>query len=163
MGIFDSLSGLLKGSGKEPEQVELLPDEVERARVVATWNPGSLRSVGGDLVLTNQRLIFTPLNVTDLVGVLAWALSKAGAPPDVDKIPGQIGKLITQHVLKGSQSIEPSRGPSLSRGPTVIIRGADGSATEVAIFASRLTPSFSRKNVEVRDAFIATVRAELAK
>jgi hypothetical protein len=57
MGIWDATKRLLRGSGTKTLPITLEPGEVEKARSVASHRPGTLTSVGGDLVLTSRRLI----------------------------------------------------------------------------------------------------------
>lgn len=79
MGLMDSVIGLSKGNGRGAQPVPLLPGEVEIMRSPAGLRPGALNSRGGDLVMTNVRVVFTPLDVRDLGVVLKWGLGKAGA------------------------------------------------------------------------------------
>ncbi|OLT12274.1 hypothetical protein BJF78_24755 [Pseudonocardia sp. CNS-139] len=161
MGILDALANIVSGSGKQTIQIQFEEGEVERARVTASWNPGTLKSVGGDLVLTNRRLIFTPLDVRDVVEVLTWGLGKAGAPEAVTGLPSKIGGVVSQHVIAGSTSIVSGRDAALNRPPTVFIRSTDGAQVEIGILAERTSMNISPKNPPVREAFIAAVRAEL--
>src|SRR3954453_21957382 len=94
MGILDSFAGIFSGSGKTALALQLEPGEIEVTRAVASIHPGTIRSVGGDLVLTNRRLVFTPLNVKDVTAVLSWGLGKAGAPDAAVTLVDQVGKLV---------------------------------------------------------------------
>jgi hypothetical protein len=164
VGVFDAVGRILGGSGTKTLAVQLEPDEAERSRVVASWDPGTVKSVGGDLVLTTKRLVFTPLDVRDAVEVLTWGLAKAGATHGMEKVPGQIGGVISQHIVPGglAVTVEPGRDPSALCPPTLIVRTADGGTTEIGILDNRRSPNWATKNAVARDAFIAAVRAELA-
>src|ERR1044072_850553 len=52
------IGGLFSGDGKRPLPIEPAPGETELLREVASKHPGGA-SVGGDLVLTDRRLVFT--------------------------------------------------------------------------------------------------------
>ncbi|GGM75427.1 hypothetical protein GCM10011609_09190 [Lentzea pudingi] len=114
MSVLDAFSGLLGGSGKSPLPVTLAVGEDEVTRAVASFRPGGLTSVGGDLVLTTKRLVFTPLNVTDVVKVLTWALGKAGAPDFVAGLPEKLGGLVEQEDFGGLTGVAVGGPPRLT-------------------------------------------------
>ena len=163
LGIIDSLKGLVSGSGTRTVALQLQPNEVEVTRAVASNRPGGMTSVGGDLILTNVRLVFTPLNVKDVSAVLTWGLGKAGVPAGVTKLVDGVGKLIeTQDygsLLEISQVISGSAA-SLLKAPTLVISSSSGSY-EIGILATRLSPNASSANIEERDRMVAIIQARL--
>jgi hypothetical protein len=156
MGILDSVSGLISGRGKTVRPIELAPGEVELAREVASWRPGGA-SVGGDLVLTNMRLIFTPLETRDAAGILEWGLSKAGAPDLVSKIPGALDSLVKPEAIAGVAAVEPGSGPSWRKPPTLVVSDAAGNRVEIGILAARLKLNPSAENAVARDRMVAAI------
>ena len=163
MGIFDSVTGLVRGSGTRTVEVQLQPGEVELTRAVASNRPGGLTSVGGDLILTSMRLVFTPLNVKDLSAVLTWSLGKAGAPAEATKLIDAVGNLIDRQdfgSLSGISQVSAGASPSLFKPPTLIVSGPSGS-NEIGILATRLSPSAFAANTKERDRIVAMIRAQL--
>jgi hypothetical protein len=166
---FGALKNTLRGSGKETLPIELAAGETERTRVVASRNPGGLGSAGGDLVLTSQRLIFTPLNVKDIGKLLAYGLSKAGASELVAGIPEKLVKAVGEATVIGPgtlssiSSVDAGSGPSLLKPPTIIVTTADGSRTEIGILAARMAMNRSNENTIARNGFLAQLRQALDK
>lgn len=161
---FGALKRTLGGSGKETLPIELMHGEFERSRVVASQDPGRMRSVGGDLVLTNMRLIFTPLNVKDIGVLLAYGLSKAGTPELAAGLPEKLVKtigdaaVIGPGALSGIRSVEAGSEPKLLKPPTLIITGEDGARTEVGILTGRMAMNLAKENATARDEFLAEIR-----
>ncbi|MCX8453708.1 hypothetical protein [Paenarthrobacter ureafaciens] len=164
---FDAAGRLIGGSGRETFPFELSEGETEVLRVVGSKRPGGLTSVGGDLVLTNFRVLFTPLNTGDVSRLLAFALGKAGADGRivgiVDKIQDMIGTAapIGTGALSKITSIETGTNGSLLKPPTLIISGTDGSSEEVGVLASRGSFNPSPKNRAARDQFLLAARRQL--
>lgn len=165
---FGALKRTLAGSGKETLPIELMHGEFERTRVVASRDPGGLRSVGGDLVLTNKRLIFTPLNVKDIGSLLAFGLSKAGAPELVSGLPEKLVKyvgdaaVIGPGALSGIRSAEAGSEPKLLKPPTLIITGEDGTRAEVGVLAGRMAMNLAKENAVARDEFLTEIKDAIA-
>ncbi len=157
MGVFDSLIAVLSGKGKETVEVKLEPDEAQIVRCVANY-----KLFGGDLVVTNKRVVFTPLNVADAVTLLTFGLGKAGAGP-IAKVPEELGKLAAQDDLGPVRDVTAGQDASWSSPPTIRFTGQDGTVTEIGILASRGTPNFSPTNNKVRDTVVATIRASLPR
>ncbi len=166
--LRDAFVGLLGGSGTRTVPVALQPGETEMAREVASLRPGELSSVGGDLVVTNRRVVFTPLDTRDVVQVLTWALGKAGAPGPLAGIPGQLGKLMGPEQPGGPAGLEGIGGvavgsaPSILRPPTLLIVDLQGRTTEIGILASRRSPNPSRQNAVARDRILEVIRRQLS-
>lgn len=166
---FESAGRLIGGSGLETMAYELSYGEVEVLRVVGSKRPGKITSVGGDLVLTNLRVIFTPLNTGDLSKLLSYALGRAGVPGNivgiVDKVQGMIGTAapIGRGALSEIASIDSGSDGSVLKPPTLIIRGTDGSSEEVGVLEGRTSPNRSSGNRIARDRFIGAALQQLAK
>ena len=162
MGLLDALTGLLSGSGTSTVRLDLEPGEAEITRAVASHRPGTLTSVGGDLILTDRRLVFTPLNVKDLTAVLTWGLGKAGAPDAAVRLVDQAGKLIDTQGL-GSLSeltrVERGTAPSVLKPPTLLISGPAAS-WEIGILAGRRSPNFASANAIERDRMLEAIQAQ---
>lgn len=169
MGELDpgAVGRLIGGSGRETRPFELLDGEQELVRVVGSRNPGGLTSVGGDLVLTTHRLLFTPLNTVDLSKVLAFALTKAGVHEKAVELVGKAEELIGEAApigpgaLTGITSIDPGSDGGLLKPPTVVVTGSDGSRNEVGVLAGRRASNLDSGNRTTRDAFVAEVRARI--
>lgn len=169
MGLTDALGGLLGGSGMTTLPVPLQPGEVEIAREVASLRPGSLRSIGGDLVLTDHRLAFAPLNTRDVAAVLTWALGKAGAPGPAAQVPGHLDQLIVDREfggasgLRGIRSVAVGSPPSLLKPPTLIVVSNDGTVEEVGLLHARRSRNGDMRNAAARDRMLAVVQAMLTR
>jgi len=79
MGLFDSFMKTVGGAGKAAQPVSFEPGEVEVGRVVGCTLEGGSSWFGGDLVLTDRRLIFTPLEVRYVADLLQYGLKKVDA------------------------------------------------------------------------------------
>lgn len=169
MTSFDlgALWRTVNGSGRETLPIKLMPGETETMRVTASRNPGDLRSVGGDLLLTTKRLVFTPLNVKDVAAILSYGLSKAGLDSRISGLPGKVAEIVGDATTIGPETlaeiacIEAGSGPRLFKPPTLILTATEGTRTEVGILAGRMVPSLSSKNTVTRDKFILKVRQAL--
>lgn len=161
------LKELLAGRGTRVRPVSLRQGETELCREVASARPGTLTSVGGDLVLTDRRLIFTPLETVDAVEVLTWGLRKARAPGPVAELPGRLGELVQQHDvggadgLRGIASVTADDTGGWLRPPTVCVYATDGSTTEIGILGARRASNRDRSNVAARDRMAAAIRVAL--
>ncbi|MCH8572230.1 hypothetical protein LSI54_12820 [Nesterenkonia sp. AY15] len=144
---------------------ELSKGEVEILRVVGSKRPGRITSVGGDLVLTTCRVIFTPLDTSDVSKLLSFGLGKAGADGGivgiVDKVQEMIGTAapIGSGALTELSRIEAGHEGSLLKPPTLVIHGSDGSSEEIGVLEKGLSHNSSANNRAARDRFIeATVK-----
>jgi hypothetical protein len=124
----------------------MAPGEVLKARAVASVRPGSWRSVGGDLVLTNRRLVFTPLE-TRLGDMVSWL--------DHPPLGSQSGR------LGGIADVEPGSRGWVLKPPTLVIISTTGARTEIGVLASRFAPNWSRRNRAERDRVVEAIRHAL--
>jgi hypothetical protein len=161
MGLLDGLRGVLAGDGTWTLPIELVPGETEQLRVVASKHPGGA-SVGGDLVLTDRRLVFTPLNVHGAVEALTWGLGKAGVPEVVAKVPAKLGELVGSQIatdLDAIATVERGNDASVFKPPTIVVTGHNGVRTEIGVLRSRGAFNGRRTNNEERDRMIDAIRA----
>jgi len=159
------LDSLFSGDGKRPLPIELAPGETERLRVVASKHPGGA-SVGGDLVLTERRLVFTPLNVHGAVEALTWGLGKAGAPDVIAGIPAKLGGLVGNPVateLAAIATVERGNDASMFKPPTIVVTGHNGARTEIGLLRSRGAFNGLRANNVARDRMLAAIREALGR
>lgn len=158
MGIWDGSKALLFGKGKQTVPVTMQPNEQEVARVVAGYH-----QTGGDLVVTNQRVVFTPLETADVISVLTWVFGKVGAPGPIADLPGAVGKLITQQTsLGGITAVAAGSGGGFGGPPTILLTGNDGTTTEIGVLAGRVKPNGSTANVVTRDEIVTVIQRGLA-
>ena len=167
--LFGAASNLIGGSGRETMPFELSEGETEVLRVVGSKRPGTFTSVGGDLVLTNFRVLFTPLNTGDVAKLLAFGLGKAGVN---GKIVGLVGKVqdmvgvaapIGPGAIADIVRIEAGTNGSIFKPPTVIVRGTDGNSNEIGVLGGRLFQNGDPRNTIARDDFLEAARQQLDK
>jgi hypothetical protein len=164
MGLLDSLKGVLGGSGKHTLPVTLDPGEQELDRVVGCTVKGNGASwVGGDLVLTNQRLLFTPLNINDAASLLTYGLTKTGAPGQAAAVVGWMQKQAVQQPvgLDAISEIRAGRGASLLHPPSLVVTLSTGTGLEFGVLATRTSFNGSSANTAARDGFVSKVRSLL--
>lgn len=164
MGVLQNVMGLLQGSGKCAEPVHFDPGEVEIARVVGcTVRAGGKPWVGGDLILTNQRLLFAPLNTKDVGALVRYGLKVSGVT-GAGAVIGWMQKQIRHEAtgLAGIASVSASRsGGHLIHPPAMVVELTDGKRLEFGVLNSRLSPTRAQANVAVRDAFVSRVQTVL--
>jgi hypothetical protein len=153
---LESLGNLLRGSGKSTVTVEFLPGEVEVVRAI-----GNYRNVtGGELVLTNKRLVFAPWNVADVADVLTWMLDKSGAPGPAGEAVGAARDAVGGVREAGAIRLaRRGRDASLLRPPTVIVDLADGTHSEFGVLHTKLAMSMDSRNNDARDELITQINA----
>ena len=164
MGLGDVLKGLFSRRDAPGESLVLLPGEVEIARAVGTWRTGTLASIDGYLVLTNERLLLASEASGGTVAVLAWSLHEAypgrpashtaaGAPrPGIEDLSPR-GALAAVGVAADSSLISP---------PSLVLVDTTGRRIEIGILANRLTPNLSRANSVARDSMVAAIRSAIS-
>jgi hypothetical protein len=165
MGVLGGLESIFRGEGKRTLPITLEPGETERLRAVASKHPGGA-SVGGDLVLTDRRLVFTPLNVRGVVEVLTWGLGKAGAPDGIAGLPGKVGAMVgdpTATALAAIATVERGNDASLFKPPTIVVTGNDGTRTEIGILATRTTANLAKSNNATRDEVLDAVHEAIGR
>lgn len=163
MGILESLKGVLSGSGKSAEPITFEPGETEIARTVGCTLKGGKPWVGGDLVLTDKRLLFTPLNTADVAVLLQYGLKKAGAPGSavtaVGWVQGQIQQIPTD--LAAISNVTIGRQADAFHPPAFAVHLADGQTLEFGVLKSRLSPNGSGGNNTARDQFVSQLQSRL--
>jgi hypothetical protein len=165
MGILETLLGR---SPPDVEPVALRPGESEIVRTPACLTKGGVSWVGGDLILTNQRLIFTPINTNDLVKLTSLGLKVVRIPHanQVMTVIGWAQKLIKQVDTDSDVITSAAVGrydAGLIHPPTIVIQRSTGAPLEFGIIGGgRLTPTGSSKNVVARDNFLGSIRDVLA-
>lgn len=162
MGVIDNFRNLAGGAGRRTVPVTLLEGEQELLRVNANRRPGSLRSVGGELVLTSDRVIFTPWNTRDISALEAWLLPRAGAPRGtkqlIDALQEHVDAAGTAAARGQVASVTAGAAASLTRPPTVIVATPEGQRTEYGVVSCLLSPNLFPANTRARDAFVAAAR-----
>lgn len=154
MGLMENLSGLIGGRGKSVTPVALEAGEKEVARAVACTLKGGGRAwVGGDLVVTNRRVLFAPLDVKDVAALLSYGLKKAGAPGGATGVVGWIGGQVEPSSTDVSDIVSATRGRSagLLNPPTVTVHLRDGTNLEFGILSGRMSPNVAKSNEQRRD------------
>ncbi len=125
---------------------------------------------GGLLVLTNQRLLFRPINVKGMdklikdgidflpesYGVLGKVVGKALDYVEVyqDGTAGAVDVAAIASVTSGKNA-----GPF--HPPSLVVSMTDGAQTEVGILKSKMTPNISPSNNVARDEMIALIQQQL--
>lgn len=163
------MSGPFAPKAGDYAQVPLLEGERRIREQVATIDGNSLW--GGQLVLTDQRLLFQPLDVKAATKLLSNG---------IDFMPANLavlGKVVSkaldyttayQDGLEGAvpttaiTSVDPGRGPALFHPPSLVLTMDNGNTVEFGILRSKLTPNISPTNTTARDEMVALIRAQLA-
>lgn len=158
MGLFDALKNLAAGSGRSTLPIELAQGESERGRFFAARLADGLSVTGGDLVVTDRRVLFTPLNVTDVAQVLSWGLKRAGVPALVAQAPIKVGELVGQPADAGLlTTAQAGRPAALLRLPEIILTDAEGRTQTFGVGASRTSPNMSPANTVARDELVSLI------
>ncbi len=128
-------------------------------------------SWGGQLVLTDQRILFRPLDVSAAANILREGIDLL---PDNLAVLGQlVGKALDYSTAYGdalSGAIETARitgvrrgrNASLTRPPTLVLSYEDGHELEVGLLASRSSLNLRPQNSVVRDEMMRAVEAQIA-
>jgi hypothetical protein len=164
MTAFDWLERLRP---PEVEPITLAHGEFQVARTPGCVVKGGIPWVGGDLILTNQRLLMTPLNTKDMVKLTSAGLKvlqlATGPIPHVGQVMAVIGwaQKFVRGVSSDTQAIAAvtvgNPGASLIHPPTIEIHRSGLPSIEVGVAATRWTPTISRRNIEARDRFLAEI------
>lgn len=125
---------------------------------------------GGQLVVTNQRVLFRPLDMkatTKLLNdgieflpdnlavfgkVVAKGLDYSSAYQD-----GLTGAVPTSDIV----GVDVGDGAGLFHPPSLILSMSTGAQTKVGILASKFSPNISPANAKARDEMIALIRQQL--
>ena|SRR5690348_14583663 len=146
------------GIGERTVPVPLDPGE----RQLAEFYGAVGHSAGGKLIVTNQRLIFQPWDLS-----LAKDLIKYGCKvvrmPHSDAVNYIVGKIVgivdsTAQGVGDIVNVEPVGMASVSSLPKVGVTKNDGSYAEFGVVHSPTTPNPSRKNNEARDQLVLLLR-----
>lgn len=138
----------------------LAEGENETTRAVACVDPG-WTSVGGDLVVTSHRIVFTPVDVRKAASVLVWVSDKVGGPAAlgkaVDRGVDMVGAPRDLVAEQGNPTaVRAGRSASLFRAPTLILV-SDGRENEIGILSGRFAPNIDRRNTVERDRMLAVI------
>jgi len=154
----EAAQNLLRGSGREPIPVALLDGEVQIATAVGSWDPGTFRSVGGNVIVTNQRVIFSPLDVRDVSKVFGWVLGAVGAREQLGKGASWLTTAIGDvRPLGVTRSARAGSNAKLIKPPTFIVTLEDGTEHVIGILHDRLAMSVDPRNNDARDAIVAAI------
>lgn len=155
---IDPAVRFLQGSGRKTLPIPVLPDERQIAVAVGSWKPGTLTSVGGDVVVTNQRVVFSPLDVRDVTAVMSWALGQVGAPAQFGKVAEWLGDTVGDvRVVGVTESARPGSNARLLKPPTFIATLGDGTEQEIGVLRDRITANIDPRNNAVRDRIVAVI------
>lgn len=143
------------------EALPLDPAEVARYSHVAARFASELKSVGGNLVITNQRLLFEPVKTSRATGLLATVFKTAKLGSVGDEIEG-VGRwpLLKPWAVPLSEVVSAEAIGDSDR-LRVSLRSNESVVFRVA--ASRWTPRFVRsKNIAARDEVLSQLRSVAA-
>jgi hypothetical protein len=162
MSLLDNLGNLLAGSGKRTQPIELQPGEREVFRTAGAVLAGGLSLVGGEIVVTNQRLLFTPLNVSDGEALLAAGLKRAGAPEKAVALVGYFARRVNDAATETDVvSIREGQHGSLFKPPSVVVQGSSGRSIELGVLADPRSANAAAGNYDARRRLITAVQATI--
>jgi hypothetical protein len=156
----ESLDNLLHGKARGDLPLPLAQGERLVMQTPAAINPGSLKSFGGTLFLTDERLVFVPHAMNDVAVVLGAILKAAGAPAWAAGLPQKLLDAAGNPVALGWKLTEIS---DVTAGDTrtLVVRGVGGVSTEMEIAATLWTPKWSAKNGTQRDDLVQAIKGHL--
>ena len=138
---------------------------LEESEVVKGVFYGGRGQVGGQLIVTNRRLLLGPINVAlarafvegagDLAGV-GWVAHVKGLLDAYEPLKKR--EIWLRHVV----SVEPKGSSSLLAPPKVRLLLATEEVLEWGVVKSTSTPNFSKENEVARDRCVATIRSAIA-
>lgn len=125
---------------------------------------GGRNQWGGKLIVTDQRLIFSGLDLGVMPDVLAYVGSQAGLPADLgktlfDHVRDSVGKDVWLVHIIGVDAVGSA---SLLSPPKIRITTATLETFEVGIVNSMRTPNISPDNNQVRDNAVLLLRRAVA-
>jgi len=163
MGIWDNIINLSKGSARKTLDFALAPSERELQRAFAATSFGRIAKTNGQLILTNQRLVFSPWSTKDVAAVLSAVLPLSGLPALTGSIPGAAVDLMGSPVgipLVEITAVTTSAGANWFRPPSIFVtRKTD--QVEFNVLAAYLSPSRAA-NIRARDTFAKAVSDAVA-
>lgn len=160
-GLFSNAGNLFRGAGRGSVPVQLRTGEIEKFRVVAAALVAGVSKVGGDLVVTNRRVMFTPLNTADVNALLRAGLKAADAPGGSSALVGWLQRQVdgAAAALDDVVTVRSGRDGNWLQPPTVIFGLADGRSIEFGVLAGRMVATGSSRNRTVRDQLVAALTA----
>jgi len=157
VGLFDRLA-----PGYTPTPVNV---EGAIGRWTAARTAGGLSIAGGEIILTNQHLVFTPWDMTQTRGFLVKLLSAGGVPHvgDLDKLL-TASKLLEPVAIPLTQiaNLSPMGRASWTKPPWARITFADGRHLDIGILAGPRYPTKSSANNAAFDDWARKLRAQHA-
>lgn len=163
------MSGIFAPKPDGYVNVPLLEGEQVIRRATASVDGKSVW--GGHLILTNQRLLFRPLDMKgttklindgievlpDGLGVLGKVVSKAldYATAYQDGLQGAVPNT----AIAG---VEPGEDPGLFHPPSLVLTLDIGTRIEIGILRSKLTPNLWSSNRVARDEIVQLIRNQLS-
>jgi len=151
----------LLGTNERYKQASLNPGEAVQGTWVgarSAW--GGLPFTGGQIALSNDRVIFNPINTDGAQKILAAGARVAGVPAVGLGLRAlrQTGALDPTSVPRGGvTSVQPGRDAGILHPPTVVI-DSDSGRQELGIVHNAAAPNWSKRNVEARDAFLRALQ-----
>jgi hypothetical protein len=125
---------------------------------------GGRNQWGGKLIITDQRMIFSELDLGALPDVLAYVGTQAGLPGDLglkvlESVRAGVGKEVW---LTHITDVAPDGMASLFSPPGIRVTTATAETIRIGIVASTTTPNISRANNAARDAAVTILRLAVA-
>lgn len=149
--------------------VPLLPGERVLRQQQAAYLKGGQSLVGGMLVVTDQRLLFRPIEVgmaskllNDGIEFLPDGLAQLGKLAGkligyaTDTVNGAAGAVPMATIVAVEPGVDAGAHPS-----SLVLTAEDGRRIEIGISASLFTPIWSKKSDRVRDEIVALIRGQL--
>lgn len=132
-------------------------------RWTAARTASGLAIAGGEVVLTEQHLVFTPWDMTKTRGFLVKLLSMSGVPyvGDADKLLSASKLLEPVAVpLANITKLSPMGRASWTKPPWARVTFADGHHLDVGILAGPRYPNKSSANDAAFDDWVSKLRAQ---
>jgi hypothetical protein len=121
--------------------------------------------VGGDLIVTNQRLIFNPWYSSDLTKLTSQGLKFVPIPHahHMTTVVGSAQRLGTQADADSGliTAVSVGQPAGLARPPTIVVERSNGAPLEFGIARSQWTRPRSHRNIVARDRILAAAKAAL--
>ena len=147
----------------EPDDPQ--PGESTIASAAACTIKRGVAWVGGDLIVTNQRLIFNPWYSGDLTKLTSQGLKFVPIPHahHMTTVVGSAQRLGTQADFDSGliTAVSVGQPAGLARPPTIVVERSNGAPLEFGIARSRWTPTRSHRNIVARDRILAAAKAAL--
>lgn len=144
MGLVDRLIGGMKWTYLEPD--------LSGQGIVGTWPAGERKlgvsATGGRLVLTDQALIFCPLDLEQTKKVLSVVMKATRVPGAglAEKLMGLSRDSVLVIPLDEIESVKQVGAAKLVSPPSFELRTRSGSVHDFGVLAATLSPNFSARN-----------------